>query len=181
VVSGAPERIGPYRIMGELGRGGMGVVFKAQHTQNNALVALKVIASGDQASPEQLKRFQREVNIARELDHPGIVRVLDAGENEGFHWFAMELVEGRSLADVIREEEIDWRRAVEIVRDVADALAQAHDKGILHRDIKPSNILVGQKVTDVTVFGLEPSVEVAPATQAEPPATQAEPPATQAD
>jgi serine/threonine protein kinase len=134
----------------------MGVVFKAQHDGHGALVALKVIAAGDQASPEQLKRFQREVKIAQELDHPGIVRVLEAGEDAGYHWFAMELVQGRSLADVIREEEIDWRRAVEIVRDVADALAQAHDRGILHRDIKPSNILVGEKVTDLRCYGLAP-------------------------
>ena len=182
-MSTMPSQIGPYEVQHELGRGGMGVVYRAVHNESRIPVALKVIAAGDQASPEQLKRFQREVQIASELDHPGLVKVLESGESEGFAWFAMELIEGRSLADVIREEEVDWRRAVEIVRDVADALAVAHDKGILHRDIKPSNILVGRKVTEPEPVGATAPAAGggAPVTTAEPPATAAEPPVTAAE
>ncbi|MHC5021301.1 MAG: serine/threonine-protein kinase, partial [Planctomycetota bacterium] len=137
------NRVGPYEISGELGR-------DAEHD-----VALKVIAAGEDASAEALARFQREARIATELDHPCIVKVLEAGEHAGNAWFAMELVEGEPLSRQIKEREFTWQQAVTIVRDVADALAIAHDKGVLHRDIKPSNILMdAEGKPHLTDFGL---------------------------
>ncbi|MHC5018901.1 MAG: serine/threonine-protein kinase, partial [Planctomycetota bacterium] len=130
------QRVGPYRVVGELGAGGMGVVYRARRDGDDHDVALKLIHPDAAAGPEQLARFQREVRIAQELDHPGIVRCLDAGGDDGTVWFAMELIEGEPLSKQIREREFTWREAVTIVRDVADALAVAHDKGILHRDLK---------------------------------------------
>jgi serine/threonine-protein kinase len=125
----------------------MGVVYHAGKTGGGEPVALKVIAAGADASAEAIARFQREARIARELDHPGIVRVLDAGTDRAadgseLAWFAMELVVGQSLAATVREREFTWQEAVTIVRGVADALAVAHARGVLHRDIKPSNILI---------------------------------------
>jgi serine/threonine protein kinase len=93
VDAGAPNRFGPYEVQSELGRGGMGVVHRARHQESGAVVALKVL--GDAGGPEAAARFQREVRLAAELDHPGIVRCLASGVEEGWAWFAMELVEGR--------------------------------------------------------------------------------------
>ena len=136
----------------------MGVVYRARRdgaVADEHDVALKVIAAGPDASLEALARFQREARIAQELDHPGIVKVLETGESDGQVWFAMELIEGEPLSKQIKEREFTWQEAVTIVRDVADALAVAHDKGVLHRDIKPSNILMdaGDK-PHIADFGL---------------------------
>jgi tetratricopeptide (TPR) repeat protein len=128
---------------------------------------VKVIAAGGDGdrpdagpSPENIARFQREARIATELEHPGIVRVLDAGMDDGPDgrpraWFVMELVEGDSLAVRIAEREFEWKEAVAIVRALADALAVAHDRGVLHRDIKPTNILMDAAgAPHLTDFGL---------------------------
>jgi tetratricopeptide (TPR) repeat protein len=133
----------------------MGVVYRARREGAEHDVALKVIAAGEDASAEALARFQREARIATELDHPGIVKVLETGEADGQVWFAMELVEGEPLSQQIKEREFTWQQAVTIVRDVADALAVAHEKGVLHRDIKPSNILMdAEGRPHLTDFGL---------------------------
>ena len=139
--------IGPYEILGELGRGGMGVVYRARRREGGAVVAVKTLHAGDGTGAETIRRFQREVSLARALDHPGIVKVLDAGEQDGLAWFSMECVDGQALSRIIRDEPLPWTRAVDIARDVADALASAHARGILHRDVKPSNILIGRKVS----------------------------------
>ncbi len=140
----------------------MGVVYRARRADADADavdvdvdVALKVIAAGPDASPEALARFQREARIATELDHPGIVKALETGESDGQTWFAMELIEGEPLSTAILEQEFTWQQAVTIVRDVADALAVAHDKGVLHRDINPSNIIMDvDGKPHLTDFGL---------------------------
>ncbi len=139
---GAPSRLGPWEILGEIGRGGYGAVYRARHERTGAVAALKLILEGEGATPEELRRFQREIAVARSLDHPGIVKVLDVGGEGPKCWFAMEFVEGRSLWALLGEEALPWRRAVEIARDVADALGHAHGRGILHRDVKSANILV---------------------------------------
>ncbi|MCI0341026.1 MAG: protein kinase [Planctomycetales bacterium] len=138
--------IGPYEVLEEIGRGGYGVVYRARHGENGRVVALKLLVDSEGAESAPTQRFLREIELARALDHPGIVRVLDAGEEAGRPWVALEFVEGQPLYALLREEPLGWRRAVEIARDVADALAHAHARGVLHRDVKPGNILVGTKV-----------------------------------
>lgn len=151
--------VGPYDIASELGRGGMGVVYRARRQGAGHDVALKVIGDVDRPgtgpSPEALARFQREARIAQELDHPGIVKVLDSGMEGEAAWFAMELVEGEPLSQCILEREFTWQAAVGLVRDVADALAVAHARGVLHRDIKPGNIILdSEDKPHLTDFGL---------------------------
>ncbi len=155
-----PRVIGPFEILSELGRGGFATVYRARDSRDGRDVALKVLRSGEgdvgiggtpqgvsPVSPsDEIRRFRREIEAARALDHPGIVRILDASpEGAEPAWVAMELVEGESLAARIASEPLPWRQAVEIARDVADALAAAHAKGILHRDVKPANILLDRE------------------------------------
>ncbi len=140
--------IGHYETLSELGRGGFATVYRARDTRDGREVALKVMRTGEGApGPEELRRFKREIELTRTLDHPGIVHVLDsAAEGEAPFWVALELIEGEPLSAVIAREPLPWREAVQIARDVADALAAAHAKGILHRDVKPGNILIGRRV-----------------------------------
>ena len=158
-----PEIAG-FRIVREIGRGGMGVVFEAEQTSLQRRVALKVLASHLSLSTDATKKFRREAEAGARQHHPGIVTVYDVGEEGGVNFIAQELVEdGRTLADRIRRSETDGesgddsylREVVELVAGVADALHHAHESGVVHRDVKPSNILLteeGQpKVTD---FGL---------------------------
>ncbi|MHC5077442.1 MAG: protein kinase domain-containing protein [Planctomycetota bacterium] len=126
------RRIGRYEILSEIGRGGMGAVYKVRHEELGSVAD----------SEEEVQRFQQEAKAAAMLNHPGIVQVHDVGEDEGVHYFTMDFVEGRPLDRVIDEERITPRRAVEIVHAVAEALAFAHGKGVLHRDIKPANIFI---------------------------------------
>ncbi len=152
-----PSRLGPWEILEEIGRGGYGSVYRARHERSGAVAAVKVILAGEGASPEEIRRFQREIALARALDHPGIVRVLDVGDEGTRLWYAMELIEGMPLYRLLAEETLPWRRAVEIARDAADALAHAHARGVLHRDVKPGNILVGRKGADEDVASGAPT------------------------
>ncbi|MHC4600426.1 MAG: protein kinase domain-containing protein, partial [Planctomycetota bacterium] len=150
-----PEtNFGPYRIVGELGRGGMGVVYRAVEVALGREVALKVLLAGDRATPEQASRFLREARSAAVLSHPNIVPVFSAGTEKGVPYFAMEFIEGASLEEEAAEP-LPVRKAVEIVRDVARALSYSHGKSIVHRDIKPANILLDiRRTPKVTDFGL---------------------------
>ncbi|MHC5039731.1 MAG: serine/threonine-protein kinase [Planctomycetota bacterium] len=135
--------LGPYRILGEIGRGGMGVVHKAFHPQLKRTVALKVLIAGEDASEEAIERFHREAEAVAKLGHhPNIVPVYDIGRDGRNHYFAMHFVEGHSLDRLIDESSITPRRAAMITRKLAEALCHAHDHGILHRDIKPANVLM---------------------------------------
>ncbi len=150
-------RIGPYEILGELGRGGFATVYRARRDGDAREVALKVLRTGEGGpGPDEVRRFRREIEATRALDHPGIVMVLEVSpEGEHPSWVALELIEGESLAARIAREPLPWRGAVGIARDVADAVAHAHARGVLHRDLKPGNILLdregGPHVVD---FGL---------------------------
>jgi len=151
-----PERIGPYEVRGELARGGMGVVVRARHEGLRRDVAVKLMRDGWLATEADRRRFRVEAAAAASLQHPGIVTVHEVGEHQGLTWFSMELIEGRSLRQVLRDEgRLDPERAATIVARVADALEHAHAKGLLHRDLKPANILLTTdgrpKITD---FGI---------------------------
>ncbi|MCO5171010.1 MAG: tetratricopeptide repeat protein [Planctomycetes bacterium] len=146
---------GPYEVVEELGRGGMGVVYKARQPTIDRLVALKVLLSGALASGTQVKRFQREAELTARLKHPGIVHVHDVGQVGDFHYFTMDFVDGPPLSKLIKERQLGVRRAVELARDVARALHHAHERGAIHRDVKPGNIIIGSDGAPVlTDFGL---------------------------
>ena len=144
-----------YKILSELGRGGMGVVYKARQLRPGRLVAIKTIHAPKMASQEHLLRFQAEAEAAGRLDHRGIVPVYEVGEDNGVHFFSMGFVEGTDLEKKARDKILSCREAAEICRDIAEALEYAHQQGVIHRDIKPQNILIG---TDgkprITDFGL---------------------------
>jgi serine/threonine-protein kinase len=149
-----------YRVEDLLGRGGMGVVYKAWHLRLNRAVALKMLLAGPCARPEELERFLRESQAVAGLRHANIVQVYDAGEVDGRPYFTMELVEGGNLADQIRGVPQPSRQAAAQVATLAEAIHAAHQSGILHRDLKPANILLAADGTlKVTDFGLARRLE----------------------
>lgn len=149
-----PEIFGRYRVLRPLGHGGMGSVYLVRDTELDRLVALKVphLAPSD---PEAMERFAREARAAATIDHPNVCHIYDVGRVEDIPYLTMAYVEGPSLADELRAGPLPTRRAVEIARDVARALAEAHRRGVIHRDLKPANILIGPNGQPVvTDFGL---------------------------
>ncbi|MEQ8788013.1 MAG: protein kinase [Pirellulaceae bacterium] len=147
--------IGEFEILEEIARGGMGVVFKARQQRLKRIVALKMILSGRLADDADVARFQREAQAAANLKHPGIVAVHEVGQHDGHHYFTMDFVEGRSLAEELREESLSPRRAAEVVQKAAEAIDYAHDQGTLHRDLKPANVLLDESGEPrITDFGL---------------------------
>jgi tetratricopeptide (TPR) repeat protein len=167
--AGAPSAsFGGFRILRELGRGGMGVVYEALELALDRRVALKLLPDHVR-SPAALARLRHEALTIARLDHPGIVKVLTVGEDHGTPWFAMDLVRGRSLqaelAELRVERRLDaahFRRCARIAAEVAHALDHAHRAGIVHRDVKPSNVLLdatGRAV--LTDFGLARDLELA--------------------
>ena len=149
------DRIGKYRIVGKIGKGAMGEVYKAQDPLLNRFVAIKTIAPAFAAEPDFRRRFQREAQSAAQLNHPNIVTVFDFGEEDGLIYMAMELLEGRDLRDLIRSRDAHLGDKLAIMEQLCDGLGFAHAKGVVHRDLKPGNIHVqpnGQvKILD---FGL---------------------------
>src|SRR5258706_1563934 len=122
--------------------GGMGFVNRPRQFSFNRQVALKLILAGEFASPEALRRFHQEAEAAARLQHPHIVAIHEIGECEGQPYFTMDLVEGRTLAEAVRERPLPARQAALYLKTIAEAVHYAHQRGILHRDLKPSNIIV---------------------------------------
>jgi hypothetical protein len=139
----SPTVVAGYRIDGTLGEGGMGTVYRATQLSLERVVALKVLTAELSADPAFRERFRREGLLQAALDHPHIVTVYEAGEAEGRLFLAMRMVEGPTLKDLIVRHQLDDRRALRLLTQVAEALDAAHAKGLIHRDVKPQNVLVG--------------------------------------
>jgi serine/threonine protein kinase len=134
--------VGPYELLGEIGRGSVSVVYKARHRETGAEVALKVLKESDTANPNYLTRFQQEAHAASRLSHPNIVPVLDSGERDGAYYIAMAIVEGVTLDRALATNRLSLRQFVEVLEQVAQAVHHAHQQGIIHRDLKPANIIL---------------------------------------
>lgn len=150
-----PFDLGDYQLLEVIGRGGMGVVYVAQQTHLDRMVAVKMIRSGIFADESEVRRFYTEAQAAARLHHPGIVAVHQFGKRAGHHFFSMEYVDGTDLQRMINLCKLDPREAARYVRDVARAIDHAHANGVLHRDLKPANVLIdSDDQVHVTDFGL---------------------------
>ncbi|MES0339050.1 MAG: protein kinase [Anaerolineales bacterium] len=136
------ENVGPYRIIEQLGQGGMATVFKAYHAALDRYVAIKVLHPAFKEEPNFLSRFQREARVVARLEHPNIVPIYDFAEHKGQPYLVMKFIEGQTLKAHMNEKPLTKEEAVQIVDDVGGALAYAHKQGVLHRDVKPSNVLL---------------------------------------
>lgn len=158
--SPTPVNLPGYTVLGELGRGGMGVVLKARQDGLDRVVALKTIRSGELASPEEVKRFLSEANSAARLDHPNIVPIHEIGEQGGLHYFSMGFVDGPTLQEVLADGVFSPDKAARLTQTLAEAVHYAHENGIVHRDLKPGNVLLDANGEPrITDFGLAKQTE----------------------
>lgn len=160
------QRVGEYELLGEIARGGMGVVYRARQLGLEREVALKMILVGQWASEAQVQRFRLEARASARLEHPNIVPIYDFGEHEGWHFFSLKLIDGEDLGRQMRDgqwsanDTAGQRRIAQLLRTVAEAVHFAHQRGILHRDLKPTNILIaGDGTPYLTDFGLAKLIE----------------------
>src|SRR5262245_7807733 len=137
-----PPTIPGYEILGELGRGGMGVVYQARQIPLNRVVALKMILAGGHERPADRARFRAEAEAIARLQHPPIVQVYEIGEHDGRPFFSLEFCAGGSLAQQLNGTPLPPREAAQLVETLARAVQAAHDKGVIHRDLKPANVLL---------------------------------------
>ena len=139
---GVLPKLGGYELISKLGEGGMGTVYKARQLSLNRVVALKVLPPEMTRNPTYVARFRREGRVAAKISHPNAVQVFDVGEDTGRHYIVMEFIDGSDVSVEIAQGPIEEKRALGVIRGVAQALAVAHAKGIVHRDIKPGNIML---------------------------------------
>ena len=154
-------KIAHYEILGELGSGGMGVVYRARDNKLRREIALKLLSEKFASNNAYLQRFQREAQAASSLNHPNICTIYEIGEHEGRHYIAMELLEGKTLRGMMQGKPLQIDQIIHIALQIAEALEAAHAKGIIHRDIKPANIFASQrghiKILDFGLAKLVPS------------------------
>jgi urea transport system substrate-binding protein len=167
VQAGAHLSLPGYEVLGELGRGGMGVVYKARQVGLNRLVAIKMILSGEHANPRERARFRSEAESVARLQHPNIVQIYDISQQDGCPWFSLEFVDGDSLYKWTSGKAIDPYDAAGILESLSLAIQYAHERGVIHRDLKPANILLsggdGKSLSTftpkITDFGLARQLE----------------------
>lgn len=154
--------VGHYVLQEKLGSGGFGTVYRAVHLRMRRICAVKILPPHLAQDPAFVQRFEREARLAAELHHPNIVGIYDIGEDSGFHYIAMPLLEGGPLSGILRSGRPPFERALAILRQLANALDHAHARGVIHRDLKPANIMVGPdgQVTLVD-FGIARAAEAA--------------------
>ncbi len=166
VANETSRHFGDYEILGELGRGGMGVVYKARQTSLNRVVALKLILTGEHAGATELERFRREAQSIARLQHPNIVQVYEIGVHEGRSYFSLEFCSGGNLDAKLNSTPLSPQEAARLVEVLARAVHYAHQQNVVHRDLKPANVLLAADGTvKVTDFGRENNPDDAGATQ----------------
>ncbi|HEY6222007.1 MAG TPA: serine/threonine-protein kinase, partial [Candidatus Eisenbacteria bacterium] len=138
----AGSRLGPYEVVSPIGAGGMGEVYRAVDTRLGRSVAVKILPENLSSQPERLRRFEKEARAASSLNHPNIVTIYDIGTFDSLSYIAMELVEGKSVRELIMTGPVPLRRLFSIGAQLSNGLAKAHEAGIVHRDLKPENLMV---------------------------------------
>ena len=157
-------RLGPYEIVAPLGAGAMGEVWRARDAKLDREVALKFLPATFAEDPERLARFEREAKVLASLNHTGIAGIYGLHEHEGYRFLAMELVAGSDLAERLKKGSVPFSEAVDLARQIAEALEVAHEQGIVHRDLKPANIrITPDSKAKVLDFGLAKALELAAA------------------
>src|ERR1700682_4514247 len=153
-------KLGPYEIQSQLGAGGMGEVYRARDTRLDRSVAIKILSAAFSADCDRLDRFEQEARSASALNHPNIVTIYEIGQDGSTHYIAMELVEGKTLRELLVAGLLAIRKAIEMAAQVAEGLAKAHEAGIAHRDLKPENLMVSHdgfvKILDFGLAKLTP-------------------------
>src|SRR5438876_413533 len=147
-------RLGPYEILGPLGAGGMGEVYRARDTRLDRIVAVKILPDTLAADPQFRERFDREARAISQLDHPHICALYDVGEHDGTHFLVMQFLEGETLGDRLTRGALPVDQALNFAVQVASALDKAHRAGVVHRDLKPGNIMLTRTGAKLLDFGL---------------------------
>ncbi len=137
----AGSRLGPYEVLSPLGSGGMGEVWRARDSRLSREVAIKVLPAAVASDRERLQRFEKEARSSSALNHPSIVTIYDVGETDGVSWIAMELVEGKTIRELLVPGALPVKRLLQLAAPIAEGLAKAHEAGIVHRDLKPENVM----------------------------------------
>src|SRR5215472_2318817 len=152
LVSGT--KLGPYEIVGPLGAGGMGEVYRAKDTRLDRTVAIKILPAHLSSDPVRKQRFEREAKTISSLNHPNICVLYDVGSQDGIDYLVMECVEGETLAKRLERGPLPLEQVLKYGAQVADALDKAHHSGIVHRDLKPGNIMLAETGAKLLDFGL---------------------------
>lgn len=159
--SGQKPSLPGYEILDELGRGGMGVVYRARQTDLNRMVALKMVLSGDHSSSEELLRFGDEAEAVAQMQHPNIVQIYEIGESSGLPYFSLEYIDGGTLSQACGDKPLEMKRAAELVELLARAMEYAHQRDIIHRDLKPANVLMTlDGMPKIADFGLAKRLDI---------------------